>query len=971
MANDQDIIDIKDKVEEIKNDIGEIKSDVDSVVTDKGVKVQDGVQVKINGQSFSNLGAIQKIENNLEKITGTTDNTHLISTSLTNGGSLYNLIDEIKNAVVGSRSNISSPQNNSNTGGTGVSITNAQPQNSSLGGFSDIFDKIYDELKKLHTSVINQELRLSPEDLKNFKEGELEGYYKQIQDAKDAVQKQKEEEEHKKKSSTDYYKQQKKKRREEEQAERRSKIPEGLRKTASGITSAILSNPTTNNVVGALAGGVSTFAPWAGTAINGIKALFDLFAKQDKEASDYARAIGGSKRGKQQILNVAQNVVQQAKPGYGINQEDVIKAARETAEAIGRSVSNFSTESLMSSVLLKKMGIQGDAISNFDTFGKSISETDRFMTDLYKQVSKRGLSFKNVAKSVNDNLKAAQKYNFQNGLKGLERMAERSTQLKFNIQQAMTFAEKVSTFEGAIKTAADLSVLGGSFSMYSNPMQMMYEGLNDIEALQDRMIKMYGNKAQWNNEKGEFEINPVTKDIMKQAATAMGVDPGEMISLAMNQAKFNRTESQIANKNQFDKDTIEYIKNLSEIDKNGYASITLNGTQKAVSSLTSADAAQIRNEAKAKEDKDAATMGDIYVHTKGIQETLDDMLKYLQTQLGRWVAKIAGVKFDGDASKGYWKNLSSDEKSELKKKYGSKWQAKMAVGMGEETENVNEKLGRGLYEGETVREFLNQYRGSHPEQSISKKEVYAKWKDGNLDDEYKYWLKHRHDNVETKASGIVQGNYHINGGVPAIYDGKPVEIEKDETLFGKDVLYRYGSDFLKNIKDHNVPTITSLGNNPIVISPNANPRNTVVRNSFNPNISLTGGFQPNVRGAEMPFSYNPITVAAPKLQNVSEVGPTLSNVKENTLNPISVTPTVNSAQQYQGPEKISFDTFKVEIGGKIDLTSGNQTKPLDISKLSQTDLDKLTQMIYKQVYNEISRRIEKGYNKETNPFRGA
>lgn len=909
-------------------DIENIRDDLKNI-DEKGIKVKS-----VNGNSFNQLKSIKAME---ESLSNTDENTHHIQESISNNGDLYNLIAQIRDEVVGTNSSLGSNETQGNeTQNNGVTLQNSSTQGQSLGGFSDTINKIYNEIKTFRQQVVGYleiEKGISNEDTADSIAQKL----KKLEEAKEQVKKEKELEQQK----PENIRAERKRRREQEKYNRKvSKQPLG---TLSGHTlgamsafTSIAKGAKTDDVVNSLSSTLSKLGPWgavAGGAIQGIKALFDLYAKQDKEASDYARTIGGSQFGKNQIIQVANRTAAAAPARYGLNQEDVIKQAKETAEALGRSISDLSTKSLLASSMLKKMGVGTDVVGNFDTYGKSIQQTDQYFTDLYKQVSRRGLSFKNVSKAVNDNLKNAQSYNFARGLKGLEAMAERSTQLKFNMQQALTFADKVSTFEEAIKASANLSVLGGTFGANSNPMQMMYEGLNDVEALQERMIKMFGDKAYYDKDMQQMRINPVDLQFIKTAAEAIGADKNEMVSLAMSQGRYKMVERQI-NKGMFDKETIEYIKNLSELGANGQAHITLNGTTKDVSALTSADAAQIKNESKAKEDKNAATMGDIFVHTKSISETLDDLLKYLQTKLGMWVAKIAGVKFDGAASRGVWRNLEEYgiDKDELIAKYGGRHEAKLAVGMGEETENVNKILGRNKYEGEgdLVREFLNQ-KAEKIEGRKNKvaNDLNDNWRKGNLDDEFERWKEERF--VEKKASGIVQGNYHVNGGVPAIYDGKPVEIEKDETLFGKDVLYRYGSDFLKNIKDHNVPTITSINGTYVT-----------------------------------PLNYQ-TKLSAPILKNTENTS--ITNINGNTLNPLSVAPTVQPTTTQ--PERISFDTFKVEVGGKIDLTTSNGTKSLDISKLSQTDLDKLTSMIYKQVYNEISRRINRGFDKESNPFRGA
>jgi hypothetical protein len=75
-------------------------------------------------------------------------------------------------------------------------------------------------------------------------------------------------------------------------------------------------------------------------------------------------------------------------------------------------------------------------------------------------------------------------------------------------------------------------VVGGEFAQFSNTMQLLYEGLNDTEALNDRIIKMFGNKAYFNNQTGQMDMNAFERERLKQAAKAAGLDPGEMLNLS-------------------------------------------------------------------------------------------------------------------------------------------------------------------------------------------------------------------------------------------------------------------------------------------------------------------------------------------------------------------------------------------------------------------------------------------------------
>ena len=214
-------------------------------------------------------------------------------------------------------------------------------------------------------------------------------------------------------------------------------------------------------------------------------------------------------------------------------------------------------------------------------------------------------------------------------------MAEKSTQLKYNMQQVFQFADKVSELEGAISTAANLSVLGGQFAQFSNPMQMLYEGLNDTEALNDRIVGMFGNKAYWNKEKGQMDMSALDREMVKQAAKAAGLDASEMLNMSYNQGKMWHVAKQIGPG--VNKDTAEYIKNIAEINEKGQAYVSLNGKETLVKDLTNADKDMLEKESRAKDAKDNAKLGDVYGETMSIGETLDNLLSYLQEQLGRWV----------------------------------------------------------------------------------------------------------------------------------------------------------------------------------------------------------------------------------------------------------------------------------------------------------------------------------------------
>ena len=431
-----------------------------------------------------------------------------------------------------------------------------------------------------------------------------------------------------------YERREKNRKKEEERANGKRGGSATAGKIISGVDS-IIKEPKVANLANAGVSALSNVNPLVGAIAGLIKSVVELGSKQDRATSEFARAIGGGRFGKVNAGDTVSGMVRNMPLNRGYTSDAAYSAITEVAEARGRTTERMSKENLMSAIDLKRFGISADAINNFDTFGKSLEETDRYFAKLYGEVSKKGLSFKNVSKAVNDNLKQAQSHNFANGLRGLEQMAEKSVQLKYNMQQVFTLADKVSEIEGAISTAANLSVLGGQFAQFSNPMQLLYEGLNDMEALNDRMVKMFSGKAHWDEEKGEMTMDSLQKEFVRQAAKAAGLDPNEMLNLSFNEAKMNRISSRIMPG--LDKDTAEYIKNIAELDKKGNPYVTLNGETKKVSELTDKDREMLEKESRAKDVREGAKLGDIYQETMSVGETLDNILKYLQEQLGRWV----------------------------------------------------------------------------------------------------------------------------------------------------------------------------------------------------------------------------------------------------------------------------------------------------------------------------------------------
>ena len=481
------------------------------------------------------------------------------------------------------------------------------------------------------------------------------------------------------------------------------KVAAKIAGSVASVGKALSERVTTGQTADAAIGKISSLG--AGGAIFGAllslaKSAFDIGNREQQSAADYVRQFGGNQRGMISVQATARSLTDSPRArqlGYRV--EDAYSAMTSFTEAVGRTADHLSQRDLESAVNLGKFGIGGQTIRDFDSFGQSLRATDAFFAKLYGDVSKKGLSFKAVSKAVNDNLKMAQTHTFANGLKGLAAMAEKAVQLKFNMQQVASFADKVSTIEGALQASASLSVLGGSFAQYGNPLEMLYDGLNDTEAAFERISKMLEGRAFWDSSKGEISMAVSDRMLTKEAAEAMGISGDEAINMAYNSARIKMVESQI--KGGIDKDTAEYIKNIAQINKAGRAYVTLNGQEKYVSDLKAGDKESLKAESQKKGEVENADLGSIYRNTMTIGEKLQAILDFLEQKIykaifhgfdkltGGYVGGITHIQEEGKKrglseeeinSKIAEYDKRADDEAFLKRNYGGGWEGLTLAG---------------------------------------------------------------------------------------------------------------------------------------------------------------------------------------------------------------------------------------------------------------------------------------------------
>jgi hypothetical protein len=229
----------------------------------------------------------------------------------------------------------------------------------------------------------------------------------------------------------------------------------------------------------------------------------------------------------------------------------------------------------------------GNIIAGFDKLGISMKSAAKATGKLYQEAGEYGINLKKYTENFTNNLEMAQRYNFRNGVNGLKEMARKATEIRQDMKQIASFADKVGSVTGAVETAANLQVLGGSFAALSNPLAMLNESLTDMNGLQDRFNQMTQGAATYNSVTHQIEMDPVTRQLMRRAAESMGVDPNNFIDQAYAQARQTEIKRQIdVNGIGVDDKLKTLLSNVGEIDsETGVAGATIDGKFRSVAEI--------------------------------------------------------------------------------------------------------------------------------------------------------------------------------------------------------------------------------------------------------------------------------------------------------------------------------------------------------------------------------------------------
>ena len=341
-----------------------------------------------------------------------------------------------------------------------------------------------------------------------------------------------------------------------------------------------------------------------------LEALNPLDSKVFQEMDEYATKIQASfglakNRNDEFKQSIADAGPELAK--LGIQEADM---GNNLAEIMGglKTAASVGKEAIVEiSAAAQVTGQQiGTLTSNFRDVGISIYDVGDKMKEITNYARSVGVSVSAVSSGVVDNLSKMNQYNFENGIKGLAKMAATATRLGITMEEVFQQADKLMNPEGAIEMSAALQRLGVTSSGLLDPLRAMDMAQNDPEALQKEMVNLGKEFTRFNEKTGQMEILPGAKRRMKEVAEAVGMTGSEFAKMALKSADFDMKLKQIkmpdiASGNE---ETKELIASMAQM-KDGVATIKVKNDEtglidtKNVEDLTPDD---IKNLQKANEE---------------------------------------------------------------------------------------------------------------------------------------------------------------------------------------------------------------------------------------------------------------------------------------------------------------------------------------------------------------------------------
>jgi hypothetical protein len=220
--------------------------------------------------------------------------------------------------------------------------------------------------------------------------------------------------------------------------------------------------------------------------------------------------------------------------------QDIAEASRRNVVANVESVEKLYAASQL---------LGQDAQSISDTFldiGVGIEKIPKQLEDAMEYVRSIGGNTKQVMKDVTNNMEQMNRFQFENGIVGLTKMAAQASMLRFNMAETFRLADKVLDPEGAVEVASAFQRLGVSAGNLVDPFQLMNQSINDPSGLQESLANISKQFTYFDEKTKTFKINPQGVLTLRELEKQTGVSASEMTKMGLAAAELDKRLSAVS-----------------------------------------------------------------------------------------------------------------------------------------------------------------------------------------------------------------------------------------------------------------------------------------------------------------------------------------------------------------------------------------------------------------------------------------
>ena len=251
----------------------------------------------------------------------------------------------------------------------------------------------------------------------------------------------------------------------------------------------------------------------------------------------------------QDTVETIKQVSNETKRNVVANEEQVSKLFA-TSEILGKNVSSIVGS-------FQEVGVE------FTQIGGKAEESIQYIQSIGGNVREIMTESLNYMSQMN-------KFNFQDGVLGVTRMAAQASLLKTDMRVTLGLAEEALDPDRAIELASAFQRLGVSASDLTDPFQLMNKSLNDPEGLQNSIVNMSKQFAYFDEEAKQFKINPQGMLMLREIGKQANLDSKELANMALNAADLDKKLSQISPSIQFaEEEDKKYLANIAKMGQGG------------------------------------------------------------------------------------------------------------------------------------------------------------------------------------------------------------------------------------------------------------------------------------------------------------------------------------------------------------------------------------------------------------------